>query len=83
MLTIEWIIKQMWPWTTKPVLSRWGIFVAIAKYTLRSSQPRFEMHGQEGRTFYLEKKKKVHNEYDIWKCCYFSVNIIYHYLHLV
>ncbi len=21
----------MWPWTTKPVLSRWGIFVAIAK----------------------------------------------------
>ncbi len=22
------------PWTTKPVLSRWGIFVAIAKNTL-------------------------------------------------
>ncbi len=26
--------RNMWPWTTKPVLSRWGIFVAIAKNTL-------------------------------------------------
>ncbi len=24
----------IWPWTTKPVLSRWGIFVAIANNTL-------------------------------------------------
>ncbi len=28
----------MWPWTTKPVLSRWGIFVAIAKNTLCESK---------------------------------------------
>ncbi len=28
----------MWPWTTKPVLSRWGIFVAIAKNTLYGSK---------------------------------------------
>ncbi len=25
---------QLWPWTTKPVLSRWGIFVAISNNTL-------------------------------------------------
>ncbi len=30
--------KQMWPWTTKPVSSRWGIFVAIAKSTLYGSK---------------------------------------------
>ncbi len=28
----------MWPWTTKPVLSRWGLFVAIAKNTLYGSK---------------------------------------------
>ncbi len=27
-------IYCIWPWTTKPVLSRWGIFVAIANNTL-------------------------------------------------
>ncbi len=27
-IKIHW---HLWPWTTKPVLSRWGIFVAIAK----------------------------------------------------
>ncbi len=26
--------SHMWPWTTKPVLSRWGIFAAIGKNTL-------------------------------------------------
>ncbi len=30
--------EYMWPWTTKPVLSRWGIFVAIAKNTLHGSK---------------------------------------------
>ncbi len=30
--------KQMWPWSTKPVLSCWGIFVAIAKSTLYGSK---------------------------------------------
>ncbi len=29
---------SMWPWTTKPVLSRWGIFVAKAKNTLYGSK---------------------------------------------
>ncbi len=33
-----WIIPNIWPWTTKPVLSRWGIFVAIAKNTLYGSK---------------------------------------------
>ncbi len=28
----------MWPWTTKTVLSRWGIFVAIVKNTLYGSK---------------------------------------------
>ncbi len=28
----------MWPWNTKPVLSRWSIFVAIAKNTLYGSK---------------------------------------------
>ncbi len=28
----------LWPWTTKPVLSRWGIFLAIAKNTLYGSK---------------------------------------------
>ncbi len=31
-------MAHMWPWTTKPVLSRWGIFVAIAKNTLHGSK---------------------------------------------
>ncbi len=30
--------NDMWPWTTTPVLSRWGIFVAIAKNTLYGSK---------------------------------------------
>ncbi len=29
---------NMWPWTTKSVLSRWGMFVAIAKNTLYGSK---------------------------------------------
>ncbi len=29
---------HLWPWTTKPVLSRWGIFVPIAKNTLYGSK---------------------------------------------
>ncbi len=29
---------DVWPWTTKPVLSHWGIFVAIAKNTLYGSK---------------------------------------------
>ncbi len=32
------LMLDMWPWTTKPVLSRWGIFVAIAKNTLYGSK---------------------------------------------
>ncbi len=28
----------MWPWTTKPVLNRWGMFVATAKNTLYGSK---------------------------------------------
>ncbi len=28
----------VWPWTTKPVISCWGIFVAIAKNTLYGSK---------------------------------------------
>ncbi len=31
-------IPDVGPWTTKPVLSRWGIFVAIAKNTLYGSK---------------------------------------------
>ncbi len=30
--------QKIWPWTTKPVLSRWGIFVTIAKNTLYGSK---------------------------------------------
>ncbi len=30
--------QHMRPWTTKPVLSRWGIFVAIAKNTMYVSK---------------------------------------------
>ncbi len=33
-----YIYIYVWPWTTKPVLSRWGIFVAIAKNTLYGSK---------------------------------------------
>ncbi len=33
--------SYMWPWSTKPVLSRWGIFVAIAKNTLYGSKLSF------------------------------------------
>ncbi len=29
---------HMWPWSTKPVLSRWGIFVVIANNTLYGSK---------------------------------------------
>ncbi len=29
---------NMWPWTTKPVLGRWGIFVAITKNTFYGSK---------------------------------------------
>ncbi len=29
---------QMWAWSTKPVISHWGIFVAIAKNTLYGSK---------------------------------------------
>ncbi len=29
---------ELWPWTTKPVISRWGIFVAIAKNALYGSK---------------------------------------------
>ncbi len=32
------IHAHMWSWSTKPVLSRWGIFVAIAKNTLHGSK---------------------------------------------
>ncbi len=31
-------LSKMWPWTTKPVLTRWGIFVTIAKNTLCGSK---------------------------------------------
>ncbi len=34
---IDWPY-HMWPWTTKVVLSRWGIFVAIAKNALYGSK---------------------------------------------
>ncbi len=30
--------QKMWPWSTKAVLSRWGIFVAEAKNTLYGSK---------------------------------------------
>ncbi len=30
--------QKMWPWSTKVVLSRWGIFVAIAQNTLYGSK---------------------------------------------
>ncbi len=36
-LFIFWL-DYMWPWSTKAVLSRWGIFVAIAKNTLYGSK---------------------------------------------
>ncbi len=29
---------NMWPWSTKAVLSRWGIFITIAKNTLYGSK---------------------------------------------
>ncbi len=32
------IYIYMRPWTTKPVLSRWGVFVAIARNTLYGSK---------------------------------------------
>ncbi len=32
------LLNDMWPWTTKPVLSRWGIFVVIAKNRLHGSK---------------------------------------------
>ncbi len=36
---VAWAANQhMWPWSTKAVLSRWGIFVAIAKNTLYGSK---------------------------------------------
>ncbi len=28
----------MWPWSTKPVLRHWGIFVALAKNTVYGSK---------------------------------------------
>ncbi len=34
LLPMEDLIKNMWPWTTKPVLSNMGTFVAIAKNIL-------------------------------------------------
>ncbi len=38
---VRWLMQMdshMWPWTTKPVLSRWSIFVAIANNTLYGSK---------------------------------------------
>ncbi len=32
---------DMWPWTAKPVICRWGIFVEIAKNTLYGSKWEF------------------------------------------
>ncbi len=32
------LLQNIRPWTTKPVLSRWSIFVAIAKNTLYVSK---------------------------------------------
>ncbi len=32
-LNVRWL-AYVWPWSTKAVLSRWGIFIAIVKYTL-------------------------------------------------
>ncbi len=39
-LQIWWRNKltYMWPWITKPVLSRWGIFVAITKNSVNVQQ---------------------------------------------
>ncbi len=34
----ELIKSHLWPWTTKAVLSRWGIFVAIATNALYGSK---------------------------------------------
>ncbi len=34
-------IYIMWPWTTKPVLSRWGLFVAVAKIHCMGQTYRF------------------------------------------
>ncbi len=35
---IIWFQLYLWPWSTKPVWSRWGIFVEIAKNTLYVSK---------------------------------------------
>ncbi len=38
--------RHMWPWTTKPVLSRWGIFIAIAKNILYGSKLLIFIYGK-------------------------------------
>ncbi len=35
---LEICVTHIWPWSTKAVLSRWGIFVAIANNTLYGSK---------------------------------------------
>ncbi len=37
-LYVKEMSKNMWPWNTKAVWSRWGMFVAIAKNTLYGSK---------------------------------------------
>ncbi len=51
----------MWPWITKPVLSRWGIFVAIAKNSVNVQQ--FFIFGQT--LFFLKShlNKDKHEKY--------------------
>ncbi len=71
-LQIWWRNKltYMWPWITKPVLSRWGIFVAIAKNSVNVQQ--FFIFGQT--LFFLKShlNKDKHEKYRHISRCYFK-----------
>ncbi len=42
---------KMWLWATKPVLSRWGIFVAVAKIIVKIYK-NYIIMGQNYRFFF-------------------------------
>ncbi len=66
---ICWIFTRlnMWPWTTKPVLSCRGVFFAIAKNTL---------HGLKLYIFLLCHKRILSEDHVPWRYCQFlTVNI--------
>ncbi len=61
------LVIDTWPWTTKPVLSPWGIFVAIAKNSEWVKIIDF---------FYSKNHKIMFHEYILYisYCKYININ---------